>query len=213
MSALPLQHVRAVALTQAWAGALATHLLGDMGADVIQIEALKRIDPWRGGYRPDGVLSDYPDHDPGARPYNRCARYNSVNRNKRGLTLDLATPEGKRLFLQLVQEADIVAENFASRVMKNLGLDYPALRAIKPGLIMISIPAYGSSGPYAPYAGIGGTVEPMSGIAALQGTPDGTPLNSGIMYPDPVGGLMGCAALLIALHHRHRTGEGQYIDL
>lgn len=210
---LPLEHVRAIVLTQAWAGALTTQLLGDMGADVIQIEALKRPDVWRGGYGPDDLTGIYPDDDPGAHPYNRCARYNSVNRNKRGLTLDLGSADGKRLFLDLVRDADIVAENFASRVMGNFGLDYPALQQVKPNLIMLSMPAYGCTGPYSPYAGIGGTTEPMSGIAALQSTAEGTPLNSGIMYPDPVAGLMGCAALLIALHHRQRTGQGQHIDL
>jgi crotonobetainyl-CoA:carnitine CoA-transferase CaiB-like acyl-CoA transferase len=198
MTALPLEHIRALVLTQAWAGTLATQLLGDMGADVIQVEALRRPDVWRGGYGPDDLTGVYPQDDPGARPYNRCARFNSVNRNKRGITLDLGTSEGQELFLALVREADVVAENFSSRVMKNFGLDYAA---------------YGHTGPYAAYGGIGGTAEPMSGLASLQEEADGTPLNSGIMYPDPVAGLMGCAAVLIALHHRHRTGQGQFIDL
>ena len=211
--ALALEHVRAIVLTQAWAGTLATQLLGDMGADVIQVEALRRPDVWRGGYGPDDLTGIYPDEAPGERPHNRCARFNSVNRNKRSLTLDLSTEAGQRVFLELVREADVVAENFASRVMGNFGLDYPALRDVKPDIIMLAMPAYGRSGPYSPYGGIGGTAEPMSGISSLQGTTDGAPLNSGIMYPDPVAGLMGCAAVLIALHHRHRTGQGQFIDL
>lgn len=211
--ALALEHVRAIVLTQAWAGTLATQLLGDMGADVIQVEALRRPDVWRGGYGPDDLTGIYPDEEPGERPHNRCARFNSVNRNKRSLTLDLSTEAGQRVFLDLVREADVVAENFASRVMGNFGLDYPALRDVKPDIIMLAMPAYGRSGPYSPYGGIGGTAEPMSGISSLQGAADGAPLNSGIMYPDPVAGLMGCAAVLIALHHRHRTGQGQFIDL
>jgi crotonobetainyl-CoA:carnitine CoA-transferase CaiB-like acyl-CoA transferase len=213
MTPLPLEHVRAVVLTQAWAGALATQLLGDMGADVIQIEALHRPDVWRGGYGPDDLTGIYPDNDPGAHPYNRCARYNSVNRNKRGLILDLGQAEGKRLFLELARQADVVAENFSARVMQNFGLDYPVLQGVKPDLIMLSMPAYGCTGPYSSYGGIGGTAEPMSGISMLQETPTGSPLNSGIMYPDPVAGLLGCAAVLMALHHRHRTGQGQWIDL
>jgi crotonobetainyl-CoA:carnitine CoA-transferase CaiB-like acyl-CoA transferase len=213
MTALPLEHIRALVLTQAWAGTLATQLLGDMGADVIQVEALRRPDVWRGGYGPDDLTGIYPHDDPGERPYNRCARFNSVNRNKRGITLDLGTSEGKDLFLALVREADVVAENFSSRVMRNFGLDYAALCTVKPDIIMLSMPAYGHTGPNAAYGGIGGTAEPMSGLASLQGEADGTPLNSGIMYPDPVAGLMGCAAVLIALHHRHRTGQGQFIDL
>lgn len=213
MAELPLTHVRAVVLTQAWAGTLATQLLGDMGADVIQIEALRRPDVWRGGYGPHDLTGIYPNGEPGARPYNSCARYHSVNRNKRGLTLDLGTADGKRLFLDLVRDADVVAENFSSRVMTNFGLDYAVLRQVKPDLIMLAMSAYGRTGPYAPYGGIGGTAEPMSGISSLQEDPDGTPLNSGIMYPDPIAGMMGCAAVLIALHHRQRTGQGQFIDL
>jgi crotonobetainyl-CoA:carnitine CoA-transferase CaiB-like acyl-CoA transferase len=213
MTALPLEHVRAIVLTQAWAGTLATQLLGDFGADVIQVEALRRPDGWRGGYGPDDLTGIYPDEEPGERPYNRCARFNSVNRNKRGLTLDLSTEEGQHLFRELVRDADVVAENFASRVMGNFHLDYDALLPIKPDLIMIAMPAYGRSGPYAAHGGIGGTAEPMSGISMLQGEPGEPPLNSGIMYPDPVAGMMGCAAILIALHHRQRTGEGQFIDL
>jgi crotonobetainyl-CoA:carnitine CoA-transferase CaiB-like acyl-CoA transferase len=213
MADLPLEHVRAVVLTQAWAGTLATQLLGDMGADVLQIEALRRPDVWRGGYGPDDLTGIYPDGDPGAHPYNRCARFNSVNRNKRSLTLDLNSADGKRLFLELVREADVVAENFSARVMKNFGLDYPALQQVRADIIMLSMPAYGCTGPYSSYGGIGGTAEPMSGISSLQEGPNGTPLNSGIMYPDPVAGLMGCAAILMALHHRQRTGQGQFIDL
>ena len=213
MTPLPLAHIRAVVLTQAWAGTLATQLLGDFGADVIQIEALRRPDTWRGGYGPDDLTGVYPGDEPGERPYNRCARFNSVNRNKRALTLDLGSEDGRRLFLELVRQADVVAENFASRVMGNFNLDYDALQQVKPDVIMIAMPAYGRSGPYAPYGGIGGTAEPMSGISMLQGEAGGPPLNSGIMYPDPVAGMMGCAAILIALHHRQRTGEGQFIDL
>ncbi len=213
MTALPLEHVRAIVLTQAWAGTLATQLLGDFGADVIQVEALRRPDVWRGGYGPDDLTGVYPDEEPGESPHNRCARFNSVNRNKRGLTLDLGTEEGRGLFLDLVRDADVVAENFASRVMGNFNLDYDVLRAVKPDLIMLAMPAYGRSGPYSPHGGIGGTAEPMSGISMLQGKAGGPPLNSGIMYPDPVAGMMGCSALLIALHHRQRTGEGQFIDL
>ncbi|ETX06632.1 MAG: hypothetical protein ETSY2_15955 [Candidatus Entotheonella gemina] len=213
MTPLPLEHVRAIVLTQAWAGTLATHLLGDFGADVIQVEALRRPDVWRGGYGPDDLTGIYPEEEPGERPYNRCARFNSVNRNKRGLTLDLSTADGQHLFRELVRDADVVAENFASRVMGNFNLDYDNLRQVKRDLIMIAMPAYGRSGPYSPHGGIGGTAEPMSGISMLQGEPGGPPLNSGIMYPDPVAGMMGCAAVLIALHHRQRTGEGQFIDL
>ena len=208
----PLRHIRATVLTQAWAGAFTTRLLADMGAEVIQVESLNRIDPWRGGY-PPRLSGTYPDRDPGKRPFNRNAAYNSVNTGKRAITLDLNHPEAMNAFLELVSISDIVAENFSGRVLPNLGLEYPALRSVNPSVILLRMPAYGVSGPYANYMGNGGTIEPMSGITSLLGYEDGPPMNSGVMHTDPFAGLMGMAGLMIALHHRSRTGRGQEIDL
>ena len=211
-SNLPLSHVRAAVLTQAWAGAYATRLLADMGAEVIQVESLERIDPWRGGY-PPRLSGTYPNGDPGERPFDRNAAYNSVNTGKRAITLDLNHTEAKDAFLELVSVSDIVAENFSGRVLPNLGLEYPTLREANPGVILLRMPAYGASGPYANYMGNGGTIEPMSGISSLLGYGGGPPINSGVMHTDPFAGLMGMAALMIALRHRARTGQGQEIDL
>ena len=209
---LPLSHVRAAVLTQAWAGAYTTRLLSDMGADVIQVESLERIDPWRGGY-PPRLSGTYPNGDPGDRPFDRNAAYNSVNTGKRAITLDLNHPEAMDAFLELVSISDIVAENFSGRVLPNLGLEYPVLREANPGVILLRMPAYGASGPYANYMGNGGTIEPMSGISSLLGYDGGPPMNSGVMHTDPFAGLMGMASLMIALRHRARTGQGQEIDL
>ena len=117
---LPLEHVRATVLTQAWAGAFTTRLLADMGAEVIQIESLDRIDPWRGGYPPrtSGV---YPGGDPGWRPFDRNASYNSVNTGKLGITLDLNDDDARSALFELVSISDIVAENFSARVLPNPG--------------------------------------------------------------------------------------------
>ena len=209
---LPLEHIRATVLTQAWAGAFTTRLLADMGAEVIQIESLDRIDPWRGGYPPrtSGV---YPGGDPGQRPFDRNASYNSVNTGKLGITLDLNDAAARSALFELVSISDIVAENFSARVLPNLGLEYPVLREVNPTVILLRMPAYGSSGPYSTYMGNGGTIEPMSGISSLLGYEDGPPITSGVMHTDPFSGAMATAALLIALHHRARTGEGQEIDL
>ena len=209
---LPLQHIRAVVLTQAWAGAVTTMLLADMGAEVIQIESLDRPDPWRGGY-PPRLSGTYSGNDPGDRPYNRASSFNSVNTNKYGITLDLNSREGKDLFLELVSISDIVAENFSARVIPNFKLEYPVLRQINPSLIMLRMPSYGCDGPYSTYMGNGGTTEPMSGLSSLLGYGDDPPMNSGLMHTDPVAGLYGLSSLLIALHHRNRTGQGQMIDL
>jgi crotonobetainyl-CoA:carnitine CoA-transferase CaiB-like acyl-CoA transferase len=208
----PLAGIRAIVLTQAWSGTFATELLGLLGAEVIQIEARRRPDSWRGEY---GGTVPEAIRDPARRqrPWNTNGLYNAVNLNKRAITLDLTHPRGLDLFRRLVPYADVVAENFSPRVMGNLGLDYAALRRIRPDIILGSLSAYGATGPYANVPGIGGTIEPMSGMSSLLGYEDGPPQNSGSMYPDPVAGFYLAAALIMALRHRDRTGEGQHIDL
>jgi crotonobetainyl-CoA:carnitine CoA-transferase CaiB-like acyl-CoA transferase len=145
--------------------------------------------------------------------WNCSGLYNAVNLNKRAITLDLSQPDGLRLLRELIPLADIVAENFTPRVMGNLGLDYDSLTALRPDLILLSLSAYGASGPWRDVPGIGGTIEPTSGISGLTGYSDGPPMNSGSMLPDAVAGYYGLAALMTALHQRDRTGEGQHIDL
>ncbi|MBM3140508.1 MAG: CoA transferase, partial [Chloroflexi bacterium] len=208
----PLAGVRAVVLTHAWLGTFCTELLGLAGADVIQVEARKRPDTWRAGYQ--GVIPAQVRTRPTARHAWNCSPlFNSVNLNKRGITLDLDHPEGRDLFKRLVARADVVAENYSPRVVHNLGVDYESLRAVRSDLIMLSLNAYGASGPWRDVVGIGGTIEPTSGMSSLLGYPGGPPLNSGQMLPDPVGGWYGFGAIVTALRHRDRTGEGQYIDL
>ena len=207
---LPLEDVRAVVLTQAWSGAFATQLLADMGADVIQIEAPGRLDPWRGSLGGQEVRSD---GETIHRPYNQRPSYNSVNRNKKAIALDLSDPEGRKIFFHLVKISDVVAENFASGVVGNLGIDYEDLRKVNPSIVMLRMPAFGCYGPYAGYSGNGGSTEPMTGMSHLLGYEGGPPMNSGVMYPDPIAGMMGFSGVLVALHHRARTGRGQLIDL
>jgi crotonobetainyl-CoA:carnitine CoA-transferase CaiB-like acyl-CoA transferase len=187
-----------------------------MGADVIKVEARNRPDPWRGPMSPEMAAvapHGYPGADPGPKPFNRSTLFHGVNRNKRGITLDLASTEGVAIFRELVKVSDVVAENFTPRVMTNLGLGYETLRQLKTSIIMLSMPAYGTTGPDRDRRGVGGSVEPMSGMSSLMGYADGPPMNHGAMYPDPVAGMMAASALLIALHHRGRTGVGQSIDL
>jgi crotonobetainyl-CoA:carnitine CoA-transferase CaiB-like acyl-CoA transferase len=208
----PLAGIRAIVLTQAWAGAFCTEMLGLLGADVIQVEVRKRPDSWRGGY--DAPFAPgLVDIETAKNPWNCSALYNSVNLNKRCITLDLQTTEGLDVFKQLLPFADFVVENFSPRVLGNLGLGYDAMKAINPGVILCSLSAYGHDGPWSNVPGIGGTIEPTSGMSALLGYEGGPPLNSGQMYPDAVAGYSALGALLTALHHRDRTGEGQYIDL
>ncbi len=209
----PLKGVRAIVLTQAWAGTFCTELLGLLGAEVIQVESRQRLDSWRGGNYRGQVPSGLRDRPTAVHGYNTNALYNSVNLQKYCVTLNLADPRGLDVYKRLVPHSDLVAENFSPRVMGNFGLDYESLKEIKEDIILISLSAYGHTGPYANVPGIGGTIEPMSGMSSLLGYEGGPPINSGQMYPDPVAGYYGAAAAVLALRHRNRTGEGQYIDL
>lgn len=208
----PLAGMRGIVLTQAWAGAYCTNLLGYLGADVVQVEVTKRLDSWRGGYE-GSMPATLQGVATAEHPWNCNPLYNSVNLNKRCVTLDLQTEAGIDVFRRLLPFADFVAENFSPRVLSNLGISYDKMRAIKPDVILCSVSAYGNAGPWSNAPGIGGTIEPTSGQSALNGYAGGPPLNSGQMYPDAVAGLTGCAAILTAIHHRDRTGQGQYIDL
>ncbi len=208
----PLEGYQGIVLTQAWAGTYSTELLAFMGADVVQIEVRKRPDSWRGTY--DAPMPKrFEDVETAKHPWNCSYLYNSVNLNKRCVTLDLQDPRGLEAFRLLLQFADFVAENFSPRVLGNIGISYEEMRAIKPDVILCSLSAYGHDGPWANVPGIGGTIEPTSGMSALLGYPGGPPINSGQMYPDAVAGLNAFGAIMTALRHRDRTGEGQYIDL
>lgn len=208
----PLAGFRGLVLTQAWAGTYATELLGLLGAEVIQLEVRKRLDSWRGTYQ-NPIPKQLDDEPTAEHAWNLSPLYNSVNLNKQCITVDLDTEAGAALFREMVGQVDFVAENFSPRVMGKLGLDYETLAAINPGLVMASLSAYGATGPWANVPGIGGTIEPSSGMSALLGYDGEEPINSGQMYPDPVAGLCGFAAITLALLHRDRTGAGQYIDL
>ncbi len=208
----PLLGTRAIVLTQAWGGNWCTALLGMMGADVIQVEVRRRPDSWRGDYGapiPLG-LRDVPTAE---HPWNLNYLYNAVSLNKRCITIDLSEPDGLAVFRRLVPLADLIVENFSPRVMRNLGIGFADLQALKPDIILASLSAYGATGPWSNVPGIGGTIEPTSGQSALLGYLDGPPLNSGQMYPDPIAGLYGLLGLTTALHHRECTGQGQWIDL
>jgi crotonobetainyl-CoA:carnitine CoA-transferase CaiB-like acyl-CoA transferase len=208
----PLAGYRGLVLTQAWAGTYATQLPAQLGAEIVQVENRERLDIWRGTFTappPAALLA----RDVPGDAWDLNPLFNSVNMGKRSITLDLATPEGVDLFRRLTPRFDFVVENFSPRVMGKLGLGYPDLRTLRDDIILVSMSAYGATGPWSPVPGIGGTIEPSSGMSALLGYADGPPMNSGQMYPDPVAGLYGLGAILTALLHRRRTGEGQHVDL
>jgi len=215
MSALPLEGVRIVDLSMWFAGPMASRLLADMGAEVIKIESLRHIDPWRGPVKPDPRIRDrFPARIESDRPYNCSAGFNLQNRNKYGITLDLETHQGKDLFKKLVGISDIVLENYSPRVMANFGLDYPVLKEINPQIIMVSLPALGRTGPEKDYVAFGQTIDCMSGMAYRTGYIGEEPmLQSGLSYGDPLSGMNAAFASLAALHFRRKSRQGMHIDL
>ncbi len=208
----PLSGMRGIVLTQAWAGAYSTQLLSDLGMEIIQVESVTRIDPWRGGV-PPRLAGLYPNSNPGDNPWNRNALYNGVNRGKKAITLDLAHSEAKDVFMELVSISDVVVENFSGRVISNLGLGYESLRSVNPSIVMVRMPTYGTSGPYSNYPGNGGTTEPVSGMSFLMGYHGGPPINSGIMHTDAYSGVLACGATITALRERLISGVGQEVDI
>lgn len=208
----PLAGYRGVVLTQAWAGSLATELLGLMGAEIILVESRTRLDSWR-GVPTTPMAPALRNRDSARNPWNCNALFNSVNLNKQSVTLELSEPEGVEAFKGLVAQADFVAENFSPRVMGKLGIAYKDLVAVKDDIVLCSISGYGQTGPWSPLPAIGGTIEPASGMSALLGYEGGAPMNSGQMYPDAAAGLYGFGAIALALYHRDRSGEGQFIDM
>jgi crotonobetainyl-CoA:carnitine CoA-transferase CaiB-like acyl-CoA transferase len=201
----PLAGLRIVDLSMGWAGPLASRLMADLGADVIKIEACQYPDWWRG--------VDYRPHVLAEKLYEKAGRFNALNRNKRGITLDLTTPEGVAAAKALVAGADAVIENYAAGVLEKLGLDHAALARVNPSLVMLSMCAFGAASRWRECRAYGSTLEHASGLPHLAGRPDDPPVMGHIAYGDATGGLNGAAALLVALLHRQRTGEGQHIDL
>ena len=199
-----LSGIRVIDLTMWWAGPFVTQLLGDMGAEIIKIESIQVADGWR-------FTNPKADHD---KPWELSSYFNGVNRNKHGITLNLQDPRGIELCKRLVAIGDVVVENYTPRVMENFGLDYPKLCEIKSDIIMLSLSGYGGTGPWRDYAAFAFPVEDMSGFPQMTGyEDDDTPRRWGNSGVDAISGLTGAYAVLTALEHRRRTGEGQRIDL
>ena len=206
-----LEGIRILDLTRVWSGPLAGRVLADLGAEVIYIVGRVTVSAYRHLPNAAEMMGIFPDNDPGERPWNRMSQANDFGRNKLGLTLELNTPEGVDIFKRLVKISDVVLENFSPRVMPNFGLDYVVLRKINPSIIMCSMPGYGLTGPYRDYVSYGTNLDPATGLASLMGYPGEEAHMSGNAYPDPVAALHASGAILTALYHRNRTGQGQHI--
>jgi len=202
---LPLSGVRIIEPGQVWALPYAISPLAAYGAEVIKVESAVRPDSSRGSPQPDSQVGD--------QPWNNGGMYHEANRNKLGISLDLNTDRGKELFKELVSVSDVVAQNFPPRVMRNFGLDYLELRKIKPDIIVLDSTAYGSSGPWENYIGYGSSLQAVTGLTYVTGYEDSGPVQGGILFNDTLGALNATYAILLALAHRERTGQGQWIDL
>ncbi len=205
---LPLEGIRVLDFAQVYAGPTCTRLLADLGADVIKVEGLKRMDITRNFIMPENTAAeDY---------WNTSGYFLLRNGGKRSLTLDFSEESGGAgidIVKKLIPQCDIVVESFTPHVMAKLGIDYKSLTAIRPDIIMISMSGYGQNGPWRDFSGYGMGLEPASGMSSVTGYEGGDPLRTGISFTDPYSGIVGAGAVLTALVYRRRTGKGQYIDL
>jgi crotonobetainyl-CoA:carnitine CoA-transferase CaiB-like acyl-CoA transferase len=197
----PLAGLRVLDLTRVLAGPTCTQMLGDLGAEVIKIEKPGAGDDTR-GFAPPTM--------PGT---TESAYFVGVNRNKKSVTLDIASEAGQALALRLLEGCDILAENFKVGALAKYGLGYEQLHARFPALIYCSITGFGQTGPYAPRPGYDSLIQAMGGVMSLTGEPAGLPQKVGVPVADLFAGLYGCIGILAALRHRERTGQGQQIDI
>lgn len=195
---LPLEDLRVIEMGQLLAGPFCGQLLADFGADVIKLEDPGRGDPMRewGREKPHGLSLWWP----------------VVARGKRSVTINLRTEEGQELVRSLVAQSDILLENFRPGTLERWGLDYPTLKKINPGIILVRVTGYGQTGPYANRAGFGSIGEAMGGIRYVTGDPDSPPSRAGISIGDSLAATFAALGALVAVHNRTITGEGQVVD-
>lgn len=199
---LPFEGLKVIDLGTFWAGPFVSCYLGAQGADVIKVESIQRPDGFR-------YSMAYPPLGPDW--YEQGGAWQGTNLNKRNLTLNLNSDEGKRIFERLISNADVIIENFAPRVIDNFGFSVQRMKELNPKLIIVRMPGFGLEGPWQDYVGWAMSFEQASGAAWVTGDPDGTPLNPG-GFADPMDGLHALVALQAALDHRERTGEAQIIE-
>jgi len=205
---LPLEGIRVIDTSSVFAMPYTAGMMADLGAEVIKVEALQRLDQIRGS-----AWSVWPDNEPGERPWDRSGVLCTLNRGKRSFILDLSKEEGRTIFRDLVRISDIVVENYTTRVMRGWGLDYANLREIKPDIIHLSNTGYGHNSPWESYPVQGTSLEPMAGISHFSGYIGDRPWKIAQSYPDFVAMWHALFCTMAALRHRALTGEGQWIDV
>jgi benzylsuccinate CoA-transferase BbsF subunit len=194
---------RCVDFSWVYAGPYCGQLLGDLGMEMIKIESRKRMD----------VVRNYPPFAYDDRRLNSSGYWNTHNRSKYSVNLDMKSEKARDLITQLIAMSDLVLENFSARGMKAIGFDYARLREINPRIVYCSMAGFGHRGPYKNYVAYGPMQESQAGIVNLTGWPDGQPSRVGTSYPDAAGGVSAAFSIVAALRHAKRTGQGQWIDL
>ncbi|WP_226661098.1 CaiB/BaiF CoA transferase family protein [Microbulbifer aggregans] len=206
----PLTHLKVLDLSRILAGPWAGQVFADFGAEVIKVERPEKGDDTRHWGPP--YLKDKHGQDTQEAAYYLCA-----NRGKKSITVDITRPEGQQLIRELAAKCDVVLENYKVGGLKKYGLDYPALRQVNPKIIYCSITGFGQNGPYANRAGYDAMIQGMGGLMSLTGVPEGEPgagpQKVGVAVADLMTGMYAVSAMLAAVIHRDRTGEGQHIDL
>ncbi len=197
----PLKGLRVLDLTRVLAGPTCTQMLGDLGAEVIKIERPGAGDDTR-GFAPPAM--------PGT---DQSAYFIGVNRNKRSVTVDISAPEGQKIIRHLLEDTDILVENFKVGALAKYGLGYEQVHAAHRGIIYCSLTGFGQTGPYAPRPGYDALIQAMGGVMSLTGDITGEPQKVGIPVADIFAGLYGCIGILAALRHREKTGHGQQVDI
>lgn len=209
----PLDGITVLDVTEVWAGPMATSLLGDLGARVIKIESYPRASMTR---LPGSTTSrGYMQNDPSApKVWDRQAIHNMANRNKYTVTLNLAHAKGIEVFNKLIKISDVFVEAYSSGTLEKLGISYGGLKELQPDLIMVSANGWGVEGPYQGYVTLGSSLEAFTGHQALRGYPDSDPTRAPVVqHTDTAGASTMAFAVLVALHHRAATGEGQWLDI
>ncbi len=221
---LPLEGVRICDFSIVWAGASATMYLADMGAECIKVEnpyiwnpmtraASPRLTAQTAAMLP-AWISGHPGGEPQPRPWNNSSAFIHIQRNKTSFTVDSRRPEGLKIVQDLIRSCDILAENLPFGTLDRLGLDDAAIRALRPDIIILHVPAFGRTGDYVQARGYGSAMDAVAGGTILRGYPETSPLGNAAMVPsDFAAGMHGAAAVLAALRHRRRTGEGQLIEM
>jgi crotonobetainyl-CoA:carnitine CoA-transferase CaiB-like acyl-CoA transferase len=225
MAKLPLEGIRVVAVSVVWAGPFCTSLLADWGAEVIRVESLHHFTFLTRGFpmiRPSKEMirarphwtTAYPDWDPGERPWNRYAVFQAHGRNKKSCSMEITKPKGLEMFKKLIAQSDVFVQNNPPDTMEKMGITYEALKAVKPDIIMISMPGYGSTGPNKNYRALGANLDESGGHTWLRRYRNTDPSSASmILFSDATSGAHAAFAVLAALRYRKRTGKGQFIDM